>query len=94
MEKAYGRINWKNYPSVVTPLNEKNLNKMDSALNEVDNRVLGLDTAKLDKSTANTMVQDVSFNEATGVFTITLLNGTKKTIDTKLEKIAINFRFD
>lgn len=94
MEKAYSRIKWENYPSVLTPLNETNLNKMDSALNEVDNRILGLDTAKLDKSTANTMVKDVSFNESTGVFTITLLNGTTKTIDTKLEKIATNFRFD
>lgn len=94
MEKAYSRIKWENYPSVVTPLNEANLNKMDVALNEVDNRVLGLDTAKLDKSTANTMIKDISFVENTGIFTITLLNGTKKTIDTKLEKIATNFSYD
>ena len=94
MEKAHSRINWENYPSIATPLNEVNLNKMDDALNEVDNRVLGLDTAKLDKSTANTMVKDISFAESTGIFTITLLNGTKKTIDTKLEKIATNFSYD
>ena len=94
MEKAHSRINWENYPSIATPLNEKNLNKMDQALDEVDNRVLGLDTAKLDKETANTMVKDVSFVEGTGIFTITLLNGTTKTFDTKLEKIATNFRYD
>ena len=94
MEKAHSRINWENYPSIATPLNEANLNKMDIALDEVDNRVLGLDTAKLDKSTANTMIKDISFAENTGIFTITLLNGTKKTIDTKLEKIATNFSYD
>lgn len=94
MEKVYEPINWENYPSVATPINEKNLNKMDSALEEVDNRVIGLDTAKLDKSTANTMVKDVSFDETTGIFTITYLNGTVRNIDTKLEKIAVNFSYD
>ena len=94
MEKAHSRIKWENYPSIATPLNETNLNKMDIALDEVDNRVLGLDTAKLDKAVANTMVKDVSFVEATGIFTVTLLDGTTKTFDTKLEKIATNFRYD
>jgi len=82
MEKAHSRINWENYPSVATPLNEKNLNKMDQALDEVDNRVLGLDTAKLDKSTANSLVKDVNFDEATGVHTVTLLDGTEKKTNT------------
>ena len=27
MNKAYKRINWENYPSDATPLNEANLNK-------------------------------------------------------------------
>ena len=94
MEKAHSRIKWENYPSIATPLNETNLNKMDIALDEVDNRVLGLDSAKLDKATANTMVKDVSFVEETGIFTVTLLDGTTKTFDTKLEKIATNFRYD
>lgn len=94
MEKAHSRIKWENYPSIATPLNETNLNKMDVALDEVDNRVLGLDTAKLDKAIANTMIKDISFAEDTGIFTITLLDGTTKTIDTKLEKIATNFSYD
>lgn len=94
MEKAYSRIKWENYPSIATPLNETNLNKMDMSLDEVDNRVLGLDTAKLDKAVANTMVKDIAFNEKTGIFTITLLDGTTKTIDTKLEKVATNFSYD
>jgi len=94
MEKTYSRINWENFPSVATPINERNLNKVDEALNEVDNRVLGLDTVKLDKSTANKLVKNVDFNEKTGIFTITFLDETTKNLDTKLEKLAINFRFD
>ena len=94
MEKAHSRIKWENYPSIATPLNETNLNKMDIALDEVDNRVLGLDTAKLDKAVANSMVKDITFDEATGIFTITSLDGTTKTVDTKLEKVATNFSYD
>lgn len=94
MEKAHSRIKWENYPSIATPLNETNLNKMDIALDEVDNRVLGLDTAKLDKAVANSMVKDITFNEKTGIFTITSLDGTTKTFDTKLEKVATNFSYD
>lgn len=41
--KAYNRIIWQNEPSTDTPLNATNLNKMDAALNEIDNRVLQLE---------------------------------------------------
>ena len=94
MNKAYNRIKWENYPSDSTPLNENNLNKMDVAINEVDNRVISLDTTKLPVATAYTMVKDVKFDEKTGVFTITKLNGSVIKIDTALEKISTNFRFD
>ena len=94
MKKLYQRINWQNYPSDSTPLNESNLNKMDAAVDGIDDRVVTLDVAKLPVATANTMVKDVTFNESTGVFTITKLNGTKVTVNTALEKIATNFRYD
>lgn len=42
MQKIYERIDWKNYPSQDTPLNEDNLNKMDFAINEIDKRVVEL----------------------------------------------------
>lgn len=94
MQKAYTRINWQNYPAMTTPLNEENLNKIDASLNEVDDRVLKLDTTKLDLSTANTMVKSVSFDPDTGIFTIESLNGSKLQIDTKLEKLAVNWFYD
>ena len=43
MQKAYNRIDWENYPSGKTPLNETNLNKMDAAIDELDNRIINMD---------------------------------------------------
>lgn len=94
MNKVYSRINWKNYPSIDTAVNESNLNRMDYAIDEIDKRVVEHDTTKLDVETANSMVRNVSFNERSGIFTITYLNGSTKELDTKLEKIAVNFEYD
>lgn len=85
---------WENYPSENTPLNETNLNKMHTALDEIDNRVITHETTKLDKTTANSMVKDVTFDEATGIFTIVKLNGSTVKIDTKLEKLIMNWIYD
>lgn len=41
-EKVYSRINWENEPSTKSPINEENLNKIDFALNEIDNRTVEL----------------------------------------------------
>lgn len=43
MQKAYNRINWANYPSETTPLNETNMNRMDAAIDELDNRIVNMD---------------------------------------------------
>ena len=94
MQKAYSRIKWENSPSVQTPVNEHNLNRMDAAVNEIDDRVIAVDTTKLDKTTASSMVKDVTFDEATGIFTVTYLNGATYNLDTKLEKLAMNWTYD
>ena len=46
MNKAYTRIIWVNYPSTTTPLNDTNLNRMDLALDTIDDRVITLITLK------------------------------------------------
>ena len=94
MNKVYTRINWENEPSDNTPINETNLNKMDSALDELDNRVIAQDTSKADKTEVSTLIANVEFDESTGIITVTRKNGSSFTIDTKLEKIAINFTYD
>ena len=94
MNKAYIRINWENYPSDETPINETNLNKIDSATDTLDNRIISLDNTKATKTEVATLVQDVTFEEKTGIITIIKKNGSKITIDTQMEKIAINFSYD
>lgn len=94
MNKAYNRINWENYPSDATPLNEANLNKLDSATDTIDDRVITLDTTKATKTEVATLVADVTFEESTGIITITKKNGSVITIDTQMEKIAVNFTYD
>ena len=94
MNKAYKRINWENYPSDATPLNEANLNKLDSAMDILDDRTITLETTKATKTEVATLVADVTFEESTGIITITKKNGSKVTIDTQMEKIAVNFDYN
>lgn len=94
MNKAHIDINWENYPSDETPLNERNLNKMDGSIDIIDDRVIILDTTKATKAEVATLVADVTFEESTGIITITKKNGSKVMIDTQMEKIAINFDYN
>ena len=92
--KIFNRINWLNRPSTNTPLNATNLNAGDSAIDELDDRIITLDTVKADMQVVNDMVADVSLNSNTGVITVTYKNGSHVDYDTNLEKIAVNFSYD
>lgn len=93
-QKLFNLTPWKNLPSKTTPLGESRLNPQRNAIDGIDDRVIYLYNTKLDIEVANTMVKRIDYNETNGVFTVTYLNGTTFEIDTKLEKLAINFRFD
>lgn len=58
MAKRYIRLNWQDRPSVATPINQINLNKMDKGIDDIDNAVEDLYTTKL--STANIANNDVT----------------------------------
>lgn len=94
MQKIYSRINWKNFPSEKTAVNESNLNKMDLAIDNLDDRVVAMDAAKVDLTKANELVKEILWNEPMGVLTVVKMNGSKAVIDTKLEKLAVNFKYD
>lgn len=91
MDKAYTRIVWHNYPSVASPINETNLNKMDIALNEIDNRVVAMDSSKADESDLLQALKTVTYNTQTGLFTFTWFNGTSLQVDLNIEKIPVSF---
>lgn len=100
--KVYTRINWLNkLESLTTPLGKTNLNKMDKAINLIDDEVVSMsakideiDTTKVSADQLNNMVTDVSFNDKNGVISITKHNGTVLNIDTAMEKIAVNFEYN
>lgn len=94
MQKVYSRINWENYPSENTPLNESNLNRTDYALDEIDDRVIALDTDKAGVADISNLVQSIAVDDTTGVITLTKYNGSTTTIQTTLNKIAVNFTYD
>jgi hypothetical protein len=88
MNKAYSRINWENYPSDATPINKVNLNRLDSATDILDDRVITLDTTKATKTEVATLVSDVTFEESTGIITITKKNGSKNHSVKQKEKLT------
>lgn len=100
--KVYTRINWLNKSeSLTTPLGKTNLNKMDKAINLIDDEVVAMsakideiDTTKVSADQLNNMVTDVGFNDKNGVISITKHNGTVLNIDTAMEKIAVNFEYN
>jgi len=85
---------WENYPSIASPIIDTELNRNEVSVDTVDDRVITLDTTKAEQSDLLQAFKDVSFDSTTGVITFTLFNNTTKTIDTLLEKIAINFDYD
>lgn len=94
MQKIYSRINWENFPSEKTAVNESNLNKMDLAIDNLDDRVVAMDASKVDLTKANELVKEILWNEHMGVLTVVKMNGSRAVIDTKLEKLAVNFTYN
>lgn len=91
LNKVYTRINWENYPSENTDIDEINLNKMDSAIDALDNRIILQDALKVDKSAINGNIADWTMDETTGIITITKYNGEKIIFDLNIEKIPVGF---
>ena len=94
MQKIYSRINWENFPSEKTAVNESNLNKMDLAIDNLDDRVVAMDASKVDLTRANELVEEILWDESNGTLTVVKMNGSRAVIDTKLEKLAVNFTYD
>lgn len=91
LNKVYTRINWEDYPSENTDIDEINLNKMDSAIDALDNRIILQDALKVDKSAINGNIADWTMDETTGIITITKYNGEKVIFDLNIEKIPVGF---
>lgn len=92
MNKCHSPIGWHN--DTTPALNETNLNYMDGCIDTIDDRVVAMDSSKLESEDVEDVIVNVTMDDDTGIFTFTKYDGTTFTIDTKLEKIAVNFRYD
>lgn len=93
-QKIYNRTYWKDFPSEDTSINAMRLNNLESGADNLDNRIVALDAAKVDLAKANELVEEILWDESKGTLTVVKMNGSKAVIDTKLEKLAVNFKYD
>lgn len=85
------RINWENEPSIASPINATNLNKIDYAVYEHDQTFGTWDVTKANQSDLLLSVKSIDYDDETGVFVFTWQNGTTKTVDLNIEKIPVSF---
>jgi hypothetical protein len=93
-QKIYSREHWENFPSEKTAINRNRLNNIEGGIDAIDDRVCALDTTKVDLTKANELVKEILWDESNGTLTVVKMNGSKAMIDTKLEKLAVNFAYD
>lgn len=93
-QKIYSREHWENFPSEKTAINRDRLNNIEGGIDAIDDRVCALDTTKVDLVKANELVKEILWDEPNGTLTVVKMNGSKAVIDTKLEKLAVNFKYN
>ena len=93
-QKIYSREYWENIPSEKTAINRNRLNNIEGGIDAIDDRVCALDTTKVDLTKANELVKEILWDESNGTLTVVKMNGSKAVIDTKLEKLAVNFTYN
>lgn len=93
-QKIYSREYWENLPSEKTAINRNRLNNIEGGIDAIDDRVCALDTTKVDLTKANELVKEILWDESKGTLTVVKMNGSKAVIDTKLEKLAVNFTYN
>ena len=64
---------------------------MDLAIDNIDNRVIEMDSTKVNKEVANNLVKTWSIDEETGIITVEHLDGSKDLFDLNIEMIPVNF---
>lgn len=93
-QKIYSREHWENFPSEKTAINRNRLNNIEGGIDAIDDRVCALDTTKVDLTKANELVKEILWDESNGTLTVVKMNGSRAVIDTKLEKLAVNFTYN
>lgn len=90
--KIHRKIPWRNRTEPA--LNEQNLEQYDHELDVLDDRIIQLNNTTLPSYIAGGFLTGFAVNPTDGVITVTYYSGRTERIDTNLEKIPFNYRFD
>lgn len=85
---------YRNLPDITSPIIAEILNMDQVVLDELDDRIIVLDSGKANQTDMLQAVRSIGYTASTGTFRVTFFNGTYIDIDTDIEKIAINFDYD
>lgn len=93
--EAYTPLNWHNLPSQDTALEADNLNHIEQGIKTNDQRITEIgNNAMYSSDVANCLFGQPTYDKTTGTFTFPKKGGGSFTLNTDLEKLAINFDFD
>lgn len=93
--KAYTPLSWHNLPTQDTALEALNLNRMEQGIDTNDTRIVQIgNNAMYAADVANCLFGQPTYDKETGTFTFPKKGGGSFTLNTDLEKLAINFDFD
>lgn len=91
-DQIYSLINWKDYPSTDTAIDEINLNKMDAMIKALADGLYTESREKLVASETTEWISNIQYSD--GIFTVSRVDGTSFTIPTNIEKIAVAIGYD
>lgn len=94
MQKAHDASKnnyWRNYPNVSTPIVQDELNRNETTVDIIDDRVITLDSTKANQTDLLQTLKTLTYNTVTGVFVFTYWNGSTYTVDLNIEKIPVSF---
>lgn len=93
--EAYTPLNWHDLPSQDTALEADNLNHIEQGIKTNDQRITEIgNNAMYASDVANCLNGQPTYDKDTGTFTFPKKGGGSFTLNTDLEKLAINFDFD
>ena len=82
---------WKNLPNVETPIIAAQLNRNEQTVDELDDRIITLDTDKANQSDLENAIDNITLTD--GTFEIEHFDGTITTYDTDLDVIPKTYDF-
>ena len=93
--EAYTPLNWHDLPTQDTALEADNLNHIEQGIKTNDTRITTIgNNAMYAEDVANCLYGQPTYDNETGTFTFPKKGGGSFTLNTDLEKLAINFDFD